>query len=209
MRMTNPWLDIPFADYSGHMGLPEVGQTRFLNGVFAAALREVRPRSVLHVGCAAGNGLEHVDPAVTERVLGIDVNPRFLAELHQRFPRPRFRLETRCGDVAGVVLPVGEFALVQAALVFEYLDWRALLPRLAAALGPGGVLSAVLQMPCASLPAVTPSPFASLARLEAIFAFVDPDEVAARAAFVGLGVCRRRVERLPSGKEFAVMGFTS
>lgn len=203
--MPNPWLEIPLADYTGHMGSPAVGQTRLLNELLAAALRDLRPRTVLHVGCGAGNGLEHVDPAVTERVVGVDVNPNFLAELHRRLPQPGFELETRCGDIGAMDFAAGSFALAHAALVFEYVDWRAMLPRLSAALAPGGVLSVVLQLPCSTMPAVTPTPFRSLYQLESIFHFVDPEALAAQAAACGLPTVQRRVVQLPSGKEFAVL----
>lgn len=44
--MRNPWLDIPLADYEGHMSLPHVGQAVLLGDVFEGALREGRvPRS--------------------------------------------------------------------------------------------------------------------------------------------------------------------
>jgi ABC-type sugar transport system substrate-binding protein len=33
------------------------------------------------VGCAAGNGFEHVDPRVTRTVVGIDINPDYLARI--------------------------------------------------------------------------------------------------------------------------------
>ena len=44
------------------------------------------------------------------------------------------------------------FDLVHAGLVLEYVDWSLLLPRVAATLKPGGILSVVLQLPSASNP---------------------------------------------------------
>jgi hypothetical protein len=69
MEMSNPWLDIPEADYIGHMNSPAVGQRPVLGRLLGEALETVRPKVVLVLGCSTGNGLEHVNPAVTSRIL--------------------------------------------------------------------------------------------------------------------------------------------
>ena len=81
----NPWLAIPWQDYEGHMISPEVGQLQLLSRRFGEALRRYRPASAAILGCATGNGLEHVDPAVTRTVVGLDVNPAHLAVARRRF----------------------------------------------------------------------------------------------------------------------------
>ena len=57
-RIRNPWLDIPEADYSGHMSNPEVGQRPVLDRILREALHDVRPRALLVLGCSTGHGLE-------------------------------------------------------------------------------------------------------------------------------------------------------
>jgi len=96
--MTNPWLSIAVDDYVGHMASPAVGQHQVLNRLFGAMLRNVRPRTVLVLGCSTGNGFEHVDPAVTCRVVGVDINPEYLQRLAERFRCPTFRLDLRCSE---------------------------------------------------------------------------------------------------------------
>src|SRR6476646_10390128 len=79
------------------------------------------------------------------------VNQRpVLSRLGERFPNPDFELDIRCADLADVVLEPGEFDLVHAGLVLEYVEWPLLLPRVAASLTSGGVLSVVLQLPSAA-----------------------------------------------------------
>ncbi len=56
--MRDPWLDIPLADYEGHMALPYVAQAQLFSGLFAEALQEFSPESVALLGCAGGNGFE-------------------------------------------------------------------------------------------------------------------------------------------------------
>ena len=173
--MSNPWLAIPEADYVGHMSSPTVNQRPVLSRLLGDALESVEPRAVLVLGCSTGNGLEHVNPNVTSRVTVVDLNPAYLRRLGERFPNPGFELDIRCADLADVVLEREAFDLVHAGLVLEYVEWPLLLPRVATTLKAGGVLSIVLQLPSASSPPVTPTPFVSLQSLESLFRFVDPD----------------------------------
>jgi hypothetical protein len=60
--MTNPWLEIPEADYTGHMSAEEVGQLHALSSLFHDVLRLFAPADVLILGCSSGNGFEQIDP---------------------------------------------------------------------------------------------------------------------------------------------------
>jgi SAM-dependent methyltransferase len=205
--MTNPWLNIAVDDYVGHMASPDVGQHQVLNRLFGEVLRTVRPRNVLVLGCSTGNGFEHIDPSVTSRVVGVDINPQYLQRLVERFPDPAFRLEVRCADLSDYVFEAAAFDLVHAALVFEYIESSRWLPRIAETLDVNGVLSVVLQVPSQVSPAVTPTKFTSLRALDSVFRFVDPDGLTAQAAECGLSPEWRRTEQLNAGKAFAVLGF--
>src|SRR5262245_4885183 len=143
--MGNPWIDVPEADYVGHMSSPAVGQRSVLSRLLGEALAATRPKAVLVLGCSTGNGLEHVNPDITSRVVGIDINATYLARLREHFPNPSFELDVRQGDAIEIALERETFDLMHAGLIFEYVEWPVLLPRLAAALRPGGVLSVVLQ----------------------------------------------------------------
>ena len=143
--MSNPWLDIPEADYVGHMSSPLVNQRPVLSRLLRDALESVQPRTVLVLGGSTGNGLEHVKPDVTSRVTVVDLNPAYLNRLVERFPNPAFELDVRCADLADFLFEPEAFDLVHAALVLEYVEWPPLLPRVATTLRPGGVLSVVLQ----------------------------------------------------------------
>ena len=200
--MRNPWLDIPEADYVGHMSSPTVGQRPVLGRLLGEVLETVLPNVVLVLGGSTGNGLEHVNPTVTSRVVVVDVNPTYLIRLRERFPNPAFELDLWCGDVIEIGLGRQVFDLVHAGLIFEYVEWPVLLPRIAAALRPGGVLSVILQAPSASSPAVTPTPFTSLRKLESLFRFVEPTTLVDAARGEGLNLHARHTEALPAGKSF-------
>jgi SAM-dependent methyltransferase len=205
--MSNPWLDIPEADYVGHMSSPAVGQRPVLGRLLGEALETVQPDVVLVLGCSTGNGLEHVNPAVTSRVVVVDVNPKYLLHLRERFPNPAFELDVRPGDVTDIELEREAYDLVHAGLIFEYIAWPVLLPRVAMALRPGGVLSVILQAPSASSPAVTPTIFTSLRTLESLFRFVEPTALVDAARGEGLNLNARHTEALPAGKSFEVLRF--
>jgi SAM-dependent methyltransferase len=206
-QVVNPWMNIPEADYVGHMSSPTVGQRLALNQILADALRITKPNAVLVVGCSNGNGLEHIDSTITARVTGVDINPAYLQSLVDRFASPSFALDVRCADLNVSEFERETYDLVHAALVFEYLPWQRLLPRLAAALKLQGVLTVVLQRPSPSTPAVTPTSFTSLGGLESLFHFVAPDAVQERARAEGLQLRERLTEPLPSGKAFDVLRF--
>jgi SAM-dependent methyltransferase len=206
-EMSNPWLEIPEADYVGHMSSPAVGQRPALSRLLGKTLQSVRPHALLVLGCSTGNGLEHVNPAVTSRVVVVDVNPTYLRRLRERFPNPSFDLDVRSGDVIDIELEREAYDLVHAGLIFEYVEWPVLLPRVAGALRTGGVLSVILQAPSASSPAVTPTTFTSLRKLESLFRFVEPTALVDAARDQGLNLKARHTEGLPAGKSFEVFRF--
>ncbi len=71
--MRSPWLDIPLADYEGHMALPGVGQAEMLATLFAQLLATWTPVSAAVIGCAGGNGFDRVRVEITKRLVGIDI----------------------------------------------------------------------------------------------------------------------------------------
>jgi cyclopropane fatty-acyl-phospholipid synthase-like methyltransferase len=204
--MSNPWLEIPADDYVGHMSSREVAQSQILNRLLRDMLDSTRPLTLLVLGCSMGNGFEHIDPRVTSRVVGVDINPLYLERLLEKFPYPNL-IDVRCADLTAYPFEPDAFDHVHAALVFEYVEWSLLLPDVVGTLKAGGALSVVLQLPSRASSAVTPTRFTSLRSLESVFHFVEPDVLVARAAALGLHLESRWVEPLESGKAFEVVHF--
>jgi len=205
--MRNPWLDILAADYLGHMSSPEVDQLSVLSRLFRDALDSFRPADLLLLGCSTGNGLVHIDPSVTRRVTGVDINPEYLAHLEKQFRSPGLDLTLRCADVMTIAFEPVAFDLVHCGLLLEYLEWPRLIQALGRTVRSGGGLSVVLQLPSGDSPAVTRTPYPSLLGLERLFHFVDPSALAGAAHAAGLELELQRTEPLPSGKAFEVMHF--
>jgi hypothetical protein len=195
------WLDVPLDDYEGHMRAPAVGQLGVLSDLFAEALALCRPASVAILGIAGGNGLEAIDRATTTRVVGVDINARYLADTGRRFGGVP-GLTLHCLDLSRQPLDLEPVDLVHAALIFEHAGIGRCLENALAIMAPAGRLSVVLQLPGDSSSRVAPTGFASVQKLSGNFALVD------RERFVGLlterrcELVRQRTYPLPAGKAF-------
>jgi hypothetical protein len=204
----NPWLALPLGDYEGHMRSPDVDQLGPLSDLFSEVLRRHRPASVAILGIAGGNGIEHVDPSVTSRVVGLDLNPQYLDVTRRRFPDLR-GLELHCADLAQATLAIPPVALVHAAMLFEHAGIGLCLDTALSLVAPGGVLSTVLQLPSETAGAVGVTPFPSMETLARHFAFVDPVHLQQALAERGWTLAHQSRLPLPSGKAFWAGGFVS
>lgn len=198
----NPWLNVPLEDYEAHMSLPSVAQSRILADSIGALTESLRPESVAIVGCSGGNGFDRISVALVHRVVGIDINPQYIAETRKRFHDRFNQLELYCQDFIDEDCSFRPVDLVIAHLVFEYMDFRAGLSSIMRFLNSGGYLSAILQLRSEKISAISPSPFVSLKKLGSIMNFVPPDEFEQCAETLGFKVRRTSRLRLPSGKEF-------
>lgn len=199
--MHSPWLKVPLRDYEGHMTSPEVGQLPVLSELFKCALDFCRPESVAVLGIAGGNGLEQIDPAVTTRIVGVDINEHYLEEVRHRFASLA-GLELHWRDITERNLGVEPVDLVHAALLFEHAGVSAALENALALVAPGGRLSTVLQLPSAETHGVSPSGYTSMQALAKDFAFVDPVELQDAMRMAGFELVEAEGRQLPAGKAF-------
>jgi SAM-dependent methyltransferase len=147
--MNNPWLDVPLSDYEAHMSLPTVAQAEMLAAQFSDALRMFLPESVAVIGCAGGNGFDRI-PSATKRVVGVDINPSYIASASFRYQGSIPGLEFHVADIQSAPLAFDPVDLIFAALVFEYVSLPAALSNLSRVCRPGGRLVSVLQQPPAA-----------------------------------------------------------
>lgn len=197
--MSNPWLSIPLRDYEEHMQSAGIRQSGVLSELFAESLAFCSSHSVAVLGIAGGNGLEHIDPQLTNRIVGLDVNPAYLQAVMRRYPRLP-GLELHCVDLAEEVLDLAPVQLVHAALVFEHAGVGRCLENALSLMAPGGALSAVLQLPSQVEEGVTATAFPSIQKLRSHFSFVDPAWLRETLEKRGLRL-RHEVQRsLPGGK---------
>lgn len=199
--MSNPWLTVSLADYEGHMRSAEIQQLGALSDLFAELLASVRPASVAVLGIAGGNGLEHIDPIVTERIVGLDVNPMYLDAVRQRYPNLN-GLELHHVDLAEQLISLEPVQLVHVALVFEHAGVTRCLENAVSLTAPGGHLSVVLQLPSEIEPGVGASRFASIQNLKPRFSLVDPLWLCDALEQRNFRFAREKRCSLPGGKAF-------
>jgi SAM-dependent methyltransferase len=184
--MPSPWTLVPAADYEAHMGPDGADQLAPLSSILGKALGALKPARLLVLGVATGNGLEHVDPAVTRRVVGVDVNLQYVAIARQRHMRLGARLELYCGDVEKVTLDGGGFDMAWAALLLEHVDPARVARRIAAWLAPGGALVSVLQLPAPDGRKSEPSPFPGIRAVAEAMRLVAPAELEGHLGAAGM-----------------------
>src|SRR3989442_818978 len=142
--MPSPWLNIPLQDYEGHMNAPHVAQLDPLADLFEETLRKCIPDSVGILGIAGGNGLSRIDPAVTTRIVGVDITPAYREAVRTRF-QANLPLTLHCLDLAMEVVPESPVDLVHAALIFEHAGTEGCLDGAVSLVSPDGYFSTVLQ----------------------------------------------------------------
>ena len=174
MPTPNPWTVVPASDYERHMGPQGVDQLAPLSAIFEEVYAAAQPDRLLVLGCGTGNGLEHVNPAVTKRIVGADVNLQYLGVARQRFIGLGARLELYCTEAEKLRAAPESFDLVHAALVFEYLHPEPLVRRISEWLAPGGTCSVVLQLPGGAGPE---APTRTMQLIERAMRLVPPDEL--------------------------------
>lgn len=206
--MTNPWLNIPLQDYEGHMALPEVGQAEMLTNQLEGLLARHQPSSVALVGCGGGNGFVQVAEAGVKGLVGIDINPQYVADAQARFGDKIVGLETLCADIEQPLSGIEPVALIYAALVFEYVDIAKAMLSLRELCVSGGSLATLLQLPKEGAASVSPSLFTSLQDLRSIMRLVPPSQLRAAAEHVGFTLLSEETISLASGKQFCLQVFS-
>lgn len=141
--MKNPWLDIPHSDYENHM--TDVGQAQCLNTIMKDCLERFQPASFALLGCATGNGLEHINSDITTNVFAIDINPEYLDKTRERFEERIDNLEIIESDIQTDELKFKNVDLFFVGLVLEYVNPKHALKKIIKSLGEGGVLVIVIQ----------------------------------------------------------------
>lgn len=204
MPTPNPWTVVPAPDYERRMGPEGVDQLAPLSALFQEFYAATQPDRVLLLGCATGNGLEHVNPSVTERIVGVDVNLQYLGIARQRYFHLGPRLELFCSEAEKFRAAPGSFDLVHVGLLFEYLHPEVLVRKIAEWIADDGTCSVVLQLPGGEGP---PEPTKTLQLIAKATKLVSPEELTRLFEHYGLPRRRAKIVPLRYGKSFWAAAF--
>jgi ubiquinone/menaquinone biosynthesis C-methylase UbiE len=206
--VSSPWLDIPLEDYEAHMSLASVGQAQLIAQHLEQLVRESEPASVAVIGCAGGNGFECLVEAGVSRVVGVDINARYVEKVRERYAGVLPGLELFVADIQSGGAIFAPVDLIYVALVLEYVDVRAAMGTLGRHCRPSGVLATLTQLPHESLGHVSDSPYVSLKKLGPVMGLVGSDVLVDEAARGGLALQGEpRIVATPVGKRFALHRF--
>ncbi|RDU64083.1 methyltransferase type 11 [Helicobacter sp. MIT 14-3879] len=121
--MTNPWEHIPLSDYENHMRLDSVRQLQNLNQMMKEQFDTYPASSVMILGIAGGNGLEHIYKHNFQKVYGVDINESYLRAVEQRYGDISALCCVRCNLIKEAnKLPKSE--LLIANLLIEYIGYE-------------------------------------------------------------------------------------
>jgi len=97
------------------------------------------------LGCSTRNGLEHINPLITQNVFAIDFNQEYLKIVEQRFSRKINGLKILKTDLNIDELQISNIDLIFAGLILEYIEIENVLPKIAITLSNNGTLAIVIQ----------------------------------------------------------------
>jgi len=122
--MKNPWEEINLSDYENHMKLDKVMQLQAMNKMMKEQFYKYPVKTIMILGVAGGNGLEHIDAQIIERIYGVDINKKYLQECAARYEKLNGILECFCVDLSdeNTILPYAD--IVIANLLVEYIGYE-------------------------------------------------------------------------------------
>ena len=121
--MNNPWIDIDLNSYENHMSLENVRQLQTMNQMMKEQFSVYDVESIMVLGIAGGNGLEHIDRKKIKCVYGVDINQEYLNECSKRYTVLDTIFKPVCVDLSDLNLRLPYADLLVANLLIEYIGY--------------------------------------------------------------------------------------
>lgn len=121
--MANPWEEISLSDYENHMKLDSVMQLQNMNQMMKGQFNAYPVSSVMILGIAGGNGLEHIDKNKYQKVYGIDINTEYLKAVEERYSDISDILECIQVNLIEETNKLPRAELLVANLLIEYIGY--------------------------------------------------------------------------------------
>ena len=122
-KMTNPWKEISLSDYENHMKLDSVMQLQNMNEMMKGQLHAYPVSSVMILGIAGGNGLEHINRNKFQKIYGIDINEEYLKAVKERYTDISDILECIQLNLIEETNKLPKAELLVANLLIEYIGY--------------------------------------------------------------------------------------
>lgn len=122
--MKNPWENIGLSDYENHMKLDSVMQLQAMNSMMKKQFHSYPIKTVMVLGVADGNGLEHINDQKIHKVYGVDINHEYLNICMLRYKNLTNVFECICTDLTAEnnTLPCAD--MIIANLLIEYIGYN-------------------------------------------------------------------------------------
>lgn len=203
--MKNPWEEIPLDDYENHMKLDTVMQLQAMNEMMRGQLETEFGSSVMILGIAGGNGLEHIPKDKVEKIYAVDVNAAYLQAVIRRHSDLGGILECLRIDLLTEADRLPEADMVIANLIVEYIGYECF-QNVIQHVKPGFV-SCVIQTETED-GWVSPSPYVHVFdRLEAVHHQMKEQLLIKAMAEIDYPVRRTWEYLLPDGKKLVQLDF--
>lgn len=123
-NIKNPWKDILLNDYESHMKLDSVMQLQAMNEMMKEQFYSYPVSSVMILGVAGGNGLEHIKSDKFKSVYGVDINTAYLKEAVNRYPNLNGIFKPLSLDLTSEYKKLPKADLIIANLIVEYIGYE-------------------------------------------------------------------------------------
>ena len=121
----NPWEEISLETYEKHMSLDSVKQLQLMNQIMKSQFEDYPVDTVMILGIAGGNGLEHIDIKKYKNVYGVDINELYLQETQKRYSNLADILQCLHLDIVCETEKLPQSQLLVANLLIEYIGYDA------------------------------------------------------------------------------------
>lgn len=122
--MSNPWEKIKLSDYENHMKLDSVLQLQALNQMMRKQFSQFPAKTIMVLGIAGGNGLEHIESQSVDKLFAVDINSEYLKACEERYPNLKRILHPICVDLVSENCYLPHTQLVIANLLIEYIGYE-------------------------------------------------------------------------------------
>ncbi|MCH5316674.1 MAG: methyltransferase type 11 [Eubacterium sp.] len=204
--MRNPWEEINLNAYEAHMRLNSVFQIQTLNEMMKEQFYSYPVHSVMILGIAGGNGLEHIDTQIIHTVYGVDINKSYLDTCIKRYPDLQGTFCPIHTDLTQNTIKLPYADLVVANLIVEYIGYDCF-QKVIKHTSPKYV-SAIIQINT-DTSFVSSSPYLhAFDRLNEVHHQMEEASLVDAMKKIGYRKIAETDKDLPNGKKFARIDFT-